>query len=362
MATETPAPPPQPAPAPARKRAGKLDLSQRPALGEPLVVCEGVSRTYHVGGEDVYAVRDVSCEIPAGRLVALRGRSGSGKTTLLNIISGLDKPTRGRARVLGHETTRMHDRELTELRRHFIGFIFQTFALLPVLSAFENVELPLRIAGVGARDRTRRTTELLELVGLGSRMHHRPFELSGGEQERVAIARALANEPGLIVADEPTGELDSVTGLQIMMLFRRIVQERGVTIIMATHDPTISEIADETLIMSDGRMSRDIPEELQGTGILDAANLPGTLHGEITSAASRGGLSTRTDRDARAGSQSGAGRPGPADGAPADEAESGAQQPPPDDADGDLQLPPMPTRTVRVEGERERPGPPAAGG
>ena len=112
-------------------------------------------------------MRDVSCEIPAGRLVALRGRSGSGKTTLLNIISGLDKPTRGRARVLGHETTRMHDRELTELRRHFIGFIFQTFALLPVLSAFENVELPLRIAGVGARDRTRRTTELLELVGLG---------------------------------------------------------------------------------------------------------------------------------------------------------------------------------------------------
>ena len=266
--------------APAKpKKIGKLDLSRRPAVGEPLVVCENVSRIYHLGGEDVYAVRDVSCEIPAGRLVALRGRSGSGKTTLLNIISGLDKPSRGRSHILGHETTRMNDRELTELRRHFIGFIFQTFALLPVLSAFENVELPLRIAGVGARDRNRRTTELLELVGLGRRMHHRPFELSGGEQERVAIARSLANEPGLIVADEPTGELDSVTGLQIMMLFRRIVQERGVTIIMATHDPTISEIADETLIMSDGRMSRDIPEELQGTGILDAAHMPGTLHG-----------------------------------------------------------------------------------
>jgi putative ABC transport system ATP-binding protein len=368
VATETPAPPPAaaaPAAAP-RRRTGKLDLTQRPAVGEPLVVCEDVSRTYHVGGEDVFAVRDVSCVIPAGRLVALRGRSGSGKTTLLNIISGLDKPTRGRASVLGHETTRMHDRELTELRRHFIGFIFQTFALLPVLSAFENVELPLRIAGAGARERTRRTTELLELVGLGSRMHHRPFELSGGEQERVAIARALANEPGLIVADEPTGELDSVTGLQIMMLFRRIVQERGVTIIMATHDPTISEIADETLIMSDGRMSRDIPEELQGTGILDAANLPGTLHGEITSAASRGGLSTRTDRDASAGSQSGrssqaaqaaqaaqAGQSRQAGGAgdAGDEAESGAPLPPPDDRDEDVQLPPMPTRSVRVEDE-----------
>ena len=270
------------------------DATREP--GEPLVICENVSRVYHVGVEDVYAVRDVSCEVHSGRLVALRGRSGSGKTTLLNIMSGLDKPTHGRTMILGHETTRMGDKELTELRRHLIGFIFQAFALLPVLSAFENVELPLRIAGVGARERTRKTTDLLELVGLGRRMHHRPFELSGGEQERVAIARALANDPGLIVADEPTGELDSVTGLQIMMLFRRIVQERGVTIIMATHDPTISEIADETLIMSDGRMSRDIPEELQGTGILDAMHLPGTLHGEIEMAAGRGGLKDRLDR------------------------------------------------------------------
>ena len=165
-------------------------------------------------------------------------------------------------------------------------------------------------------------------------MHHRPFELSGGEQERVAIARSLANQPGLIVADEPTGELDSVTGLQIMMLFRRIVQEQGVTIIMATHDPTISEIADETLIMSDGRMSRDIPEELQGTGILDAANLPGTLHAEITLAADAGGLSTRADRarstDTSAPVPGGAADPG---------------------AMGDVQLPPLPSRPVRVQDE-----------
>lgn len=261
----------------------------------PLVICQGVSRIYHVGGEDVYAVRDVSCEIAPGRLVALRGRSGSGKTTLLNLMSGLDKPSTGKVFILGHETTEMSDRELTELRRHFIGFIFQSFALLPVLSAFENVELPLRIAGVGVRERTRRATELLELVGLGRRMHHRPFELSGGEQERVAIARALANQPRLIVADEPTGELDSVTGLQIMMLFKRIVQEQGVTIIMATHDPTISEIADETLIMSDGRLSREIPEELRGTGILDAVHLPGTLHGEIELAADAAGLKQRIE-------------------------------------------------------------------
>ena len=273
------------------------------ALGQPIAVCQNVSRVYRVGSEDIYACRDVSCEIPLGRLVALRGRSGSGKTTLLNILSGLDKPTSGKTWIRGHETTRMSDRELTELRRHFIGFIFQSFALLPVLSAFENVELPLRIAGVGARERTRRTTELLELVGLGRRLHHRPFELSGGEQERVAIARALANEPGLIVADEPTGELDSVTGLQIMLLFRRIVQERDVTIIMATHDPTISEIADETLIMSDGRMSREIPEELRGTGILDAAHLPGTLHGEISLAVDAAGLQARLERASGQGVQ-----------------------------------------------------------
>ncbi len=261
--------------------------------GELIVRCEKVSRVYHLASEEVYACREVSCEIPLGKLIALRGRSGSGKTTLINIMSGLDKPTSGKTYLFGRETTHMNDRELTELRRHKIGFIFQAFALLPVLSAFENVELPMRLAGVGARERHRRTTDLLEMVGLAKRMHHRPFELSGGEQGRVAIARALANEPGMIVADEPTGALDSVTGLQIMMLFKRIVQEKNVTIIMATHDPTISEIADETLIMSDGRMSHDIPEELRGTGILDALHLPGTLHGEIELEVARDGLGER---------------------------------------------------------------------
>lgn len=255
-----------------------------------IATCVDVSRVYRVGGEDVYAVRDVSCEIGPGRLIALRGRSGSGKTTLLNLLSGLDRPTHGQTMIRGEDTRRLSDGQLTELRRHDIGFIFQAFALLPVLSAYENVELPLRIAGVGARQRHRRAVDLLELVGLGRRMSHRPFELSGGEQSRVAIARALANEPSLIVADEPTGALDSVTGLEIMSLFRRVVGERGVTIVMATHDPTISDIADETLIMSDGRMSREIPEELKGVGILDAGSMPGTLHGEIGMAARRAGL------------------------------------------------------------------------
>lgn len=256
----------------------------------PIATCVDVSRVYRVGGEDVYAVRDVSCEIMPGRLIALRGRSGSGKTTLLNLLSGLDRPTHGRTLIRGEDTRRLSDGQLTELRRHDIGFIFQAFALLPVLSAYENVELPLRIAGVGARNRHRRAVDLLELVGLGRRMSHRPFELSGGEQSRVAIARALANEPSLIVADEPTGALDSVTGLEIMSLFKRVVGERGVTIVMATHDPTISDIADETLIMSDGQMSRDIPDELKGIGILDAVSMPGTLHGEIGMVARRAGL------------------------------------------------------------------------
>ena len=260
------------------------------ALANAIATCVDVSRVYRVGGEDVYAVRDVSCEIMPGRLIALRGRSGSGKTTLLNLLSGLDRPTHGQTMIRGEDTRRLSDGQLTELRRHDIGFIFQAFALLPVLSAYENVELPLRIAGVGARQRHRRAVDLLELVGLGRRMSHRPFELSGGEQSRVAIARALANEPSLIVADEPTGALDSVTGLEIMSLFRRVVGERGVTIVMATHDPTISDIADETLIMSDGRMSRDIPDELRGVGILDAGSMPGTLHGEIGMAARRAGL------------------------------------------------------------------------
>jgi putative ABC transport system ATP-binding protein len=265
-----------------------------------IATCDGVSRVYHVGGEDVYAVREVSCEIMPGRLIALRGRSGSGKTTLLNLLSGLDRPTHGRTLIRGEDTRRLTDGQLTELRRHDIGFIFQAFALLPVLSAYENVELPLRIAGIGAKRRHRRAVDLLELVGLGRRMSHRPFELSGGEQSRVAIARALANEPSLIVADEPTGALDSVTGLEIMSLFRRVVGERGVTIIMATHDPTISDIADETLIMSDGRMSRDIPDELKGVGILDAGSMPGTLHGEIGMAARRAGLQMRGALDSGA--------------------------------------------------------------
>ncbi len=240
-------------------------------IGDDLIAIETASRYYYIGQpNEVRAVDRVTWKIPRGRFLALRGRSGSGKTTLLNLIGGLDQVTEGRLTFEGRDMTAMGDRELTELRRHEMGFIFQTFSLLPVLSAFENVELSMRIAGLGGRARRERARELLELVGLGERMTHRPFELSGGEQQRVAIARALANEPSLLIADEPTGALDSVTGLEIMMLFRRITDEGGISIAMATHDPALSQFTDDTLLMEDGQLSRaegpldfDLPDLVQ---------------------------------------------------------------------------------------------------
>ena len=240
-------------------------------VGDDLITIEAASRYYYIGQpNEVRAVDRVTWTIPRGRFMAMRGRSGSGKTTLLNLVGGLDQATEGRLFFEGRDMTAMGDRELTELRRHEMGFIFQTFSLLPVLSAFENVELSMRIAGLGGRARRERARELLELVGLGERMTHRPFELSGGEQQRVAIARALANEPSLLIADEPTGALDSVTGLEIMMLFRRITDEGGISIAMATHDPALSQFTDDTLLMEDGRLSRaegpldfDLPDLVQ---------------------------------------------------------------------------------------------------
>ncbi|MBX6770708.1 MAG: ABC transporter ATP-binding protein [Chloroflexi bacterium] len=190
--------------------------------------------------------------VRAGQMVGLMGRSGSGKTTLLNIIGGLDKPTDGTVYIKGQDLSRLSDSALTLLRRTTIGYVFQSFALIPVLSALENVELPMHIAGVGRAERHKRATELLQMVGLAKRMHHRPFELSGGEQQRVAIARALGNRPALLLADEPTGELDSTTGLQIMSLFRYIATTENVAVIVATHDPTITQIAHCTYEISDG--------------------------------------------------------------------------------------------------------------
>jgi putative ABC transport system ATP-binding protein len=223
------------------------------AAAAPEIEVRHLSRTFHIAGTDVHAVQDVSLSVPAGQFLAIVGRSGSGKTTLLNLIAGLDRPDEGEVFLGGREITRFGDRELTELRRHTIGFVFQSFGLLPLLSAAENVELALRIAGAGVRERSERTRRLVERVGLAARADHRPYELSGGEQQRVAVARALANEPEILIADEPTGELDSTTGAQIFELLREVAAG-GVTVIAATHDPFVIEHVDRVVEMSDGRL------------------------------------------------------------------------------------------------------------
>ncbi|MCJ7552214.1 MAG: ABC transporter ATP-binding protein, partial [Anaerolineae bacterium] len=193
---------------------------------------EDLWRVYRIGNDiEVPALRGLNIQIEPGHFVALKGRSGSGKTTLLNCLSGLDRPTSGVARVLGHDLSQLNDRQLTQWRREQLGFVFQSFGLLPTLSAYENVELMLRIKGVRARERHERAMYCLDLVGLRKWIDHRPYELSGGQQQRVAIARALANQPLLVLADEPTGELDSETARDILGLFESIVDEEKITIL-----------------------------------------------------------------------------------------------------------------------------------
>ncbi|HET8628816.1 MAG TPA: ABC transporter ATP-binding protein [Thermomicrobiales bacterium] len=223
----------------------------------PIAETQGLTRDYPVGDGVVHALRDVSVQVGRGQLVAVRGRSGSGKTTLLTLIGGLDRPTAGRVWVDGAEVTAMAEDELVALRRYRIGFILQTFGLIPILTAAENVEVPLRLAGVERRARAERVQALLDVVGLGERARHRPDELSGGEQQRVAIARALANRPPLLLADEPTGQLDARTARAIMLLLRRLVLDEGVTIVVATHDPLLIDLADRTVVLSDGRVVSD---------------------------------------------------------------------------------------------------------
>ncbi|MEU1885585.1 ABC transporter ATP-binding protein [Micromonospora sp. WMMD987] len=224
------------------------------AVTDEVVRVEGVSRTFGRGRRAVHAVQEVSFTADRGELVAVRGRSGAGKTTLLNLVGGLDRPDTGRVRVAGQDVTGAGEAELLRLRRGTVGFVFQTFGLVPILSAAENVGVPLRLARVPAAEREQRVAVLLELVGLGGHARQRPYELSGGQQQRVAVARALANEPDLLIADEPTGQLDSETGRAIMDLLRAVVHARGMTALVATHDPALIEMADRTLTLRDGRL------------------------------------------------------------------------------------------------------------
>ncbi|WP_296602126.1 ABC transporter ATP-binding protein [Nocardioides sp.] len=225
---------------------------------QPLALrCEDLTRTYGAGDTAVHALRQVSLAVPAGELLVLRGPSGSGKTTLLNLLGGLDRPTSGRVWLGESEVTAASEAELTELRRHRIGYVFQSFALLPVLSAAENVELPLRIRGVPAADREARVAELLEVVGLAAHANQRPAELSGGQQQRLGIARSLANDPSLLIADEPTGQLDSVNAEAMMSLIAALVHQRGVAAVVSTHDPRMAVYADRVLDLHDGRLATE---------------------------------------------------------------------------------------------------------
>src|SRR5215216_306792 len=227
----------------------------------PAVSVSHISRSYAVGGERVQALRDVSLSVPRGAFVALMGRSGSGKTTLLNMIGALDRPTEGSIALFDQDIRRLSPEELTVLRREQIGFVFQSFALLPILSAWENVELPLRIAGVrSGRERRLRAEAALALVGLERWATHRPAEMSGGQQQRVAIARALVSRPTLLLADEPTGELDSTTGRNILQLLREIVRTEGLTLVMVTHDATVREFADTIYELRDGQLMDAEPQ------------------------------------------------------------------------------------------------------
>ena len=217
-----------------------------------LVTATSLARTFLIGSEEVHAVHDVNLEVVSGKLLAIIGRSGSGKTTLLNLLAGLDTPTSGSVLFEGQDLSKLAEWELTELRRHRIGFVFQSFGLLPLLSAFENVELPLRIAKWDRDERYRRTELCIDQVGLSTRARHRPYELSGGELQRLAIARALVHQPSLILADEPTGELDLATGQAIYALLKDISLQENVGIVVATHDVVMAEIADEIREISDG--------------------------------------------------------------------------------------------------------------
>ncbi|MEU3004753.1 ABC transporter ATP-binding protein [Streptomyces sp. NPDC007020] len=228
-------------------------LAEDPARGV-MVTVEDLHRSYGSGAAAVHALRGVSFRIPRGELVALKGRSGSGKTTLLNLVGGLDTPDSGRITVDGTELAGLGEKGLLELRRERVGFIFQSFGLIPILTAAENVGVPLRLRRADPEERDERVALLLSLVGLADHAEQRPGELSGGQQQRVAIARALANRPALLIADEPTGQLDAETGLAVMELLRAVVRSENVTALVATHDPQLLGLADRVLELSDGHI------------------------------------------------------------------------------------------------------------
>ncbi len=225
-------------------------------MSNPFVIVElvDVHKVYRIGNHEVHALRGVSLKVENGEFLTVMGPSGSGKSTLLHLIGCLDKPTRGKVFVKGVDTSKLSDRKLTEMRMRTIGFVFQQYHLIPTLTALENVELPMVFMGVPSGRRRRRALKLLEMIGLKGKEDRKPNELSGGEQQRVAIARALANDPEILLCDEPTGNLDTKTGLQVMDIIKDMNVEKGVTIILVTHNPSLSRYADRTVKIRDGRL------------------------------------------------------------------------------------------------------------
>ncbi len=237
----------------------------------PIISTDNVNRIFQSGGERVHALKDITIDVMPGTLTVLKGRSGSGKTTLMNILGALDQPTSGKVFFDGKDITMMHEGQRDKLRRTQCGFVFQSVALIGLMSAYENVEFALRLSGVPRKLWQPRVEECLGYIGLKSRMKHRPGELSGGEQQRVAIARAIAHRPKVIFADEPTAELDTHMGLQVMKLFRELVRCEGITIVMTTHDPNMMELADHVYALDDGAIVDEaihtFPAEGEASGL-----------------------------------------------------------------------------------------------
>ncbi len=227
----------------------------------PVISLREIEKTYQMGDVEVHALRGVDVDVYPGEMIAIMGPSGSGKSTLMNIIGCLDVPSHGVYELDGIDVSRLKDDQLAAIRNHKIGFVFQSFNLLPRTTAVANVELPLIYGGVGGRQRRRRAEDALRLVGLGDRLDHKPNELSGGQQQRVAIARALVNEPSMILADEPTGNLDSKTSVEIMELFQRLNAERGITIVFVTHNPETADYCHRIVRIRDGLVESDVRQQ-----------------------------------------------------------------------------------------------------
>ena len=252
----------------------EVDYAAESLSDRSLIRLDHIHKVYKMGDIEIHALRGISLQIEQGEFIAIMGTSGSGKSTTMNILGCLDKPTKGHYYLDGQDVSRLSRDELADIRNRKIGFVFQGFNLLSRTSALENVELPMLYLGLKPAERLQRATEALEIVGLKERMHNMPNQLSGGQQQRVAIARSLVNRPAIILADEPTGNLDSRTSIEVMDVFQRLNQERGITIALVTHEPDIAEYARRVIVFKDGRIVKDAPITETRSAREELENLP----------------------------------------------------------------------------------------